>query len=52
MHCIGKVCISQRSKAVELATTTERLQVGGGYTYITSYEALAKLIRIKKGEYT
>ena len=37
------VCSSQRSQAFELATTTERLQVGGGYTVLiqTSYEALA-----------
>ena len=26
------MCSSQRSQAFELATTTERLQVGGGYT--------------------
>ena len=29
-----KVCSSQRSQAFELATTTERLQVGGGYTVL------------------
>ena len=27
-------CSSQRSQAFELATTTERLQVGGGYTVL------------------
>ena len=26
------MCSSQRNQAFELATTTERLQVGGGYT--------------------
>ena len=28
------MCSSQRSQAFELATTTERLQVGGGYTVL------------------
>ena len=28
------MCSSQRNQAFELATTTERLQVGGGYTIL------------------
>ena len=35
MHNKGKECSSQRSQAFKLATTTERLQVGGGYTVLT-----------------
>ena len=33
-HKKGRVCSSQRSQGFELATTTERLQVGGGYAVL------------------
>ena len=33
-YTLKKVCISQKSQAFELPTTTERLQVGGGYTVL------------------
>ena len=45
------MCRSQRSQAFELATTTERLKVGGGYTVLikkASYGILAKLIILKR----
>ena len=35
------MCSSQRSQAFELATTTEQLQVGGGYTvFLENQKAL------------
>ena len=39
------MCSNQRSQAFELATTTERLQVGGGYTVL-----IKKLFKLNKEE--
>ena len=38
------MCRSQRSQAFELATTTERLQVGGGYTVVNKLPAEMLLV--------
>ena len=41
------MCSSQRSQACELATTTERFQVGGGYTVpIKKLFTLNKLVKM------